>query len=227
MSEHVSLLRKITVEDAMSITLASKLIESVPWTGLSNRELMIKLPEKPPELTPRRLEPNGRLTMRDVELLMRSVLRPTDKLPSSREKITRLLSRLARKRSLLASRLIERLLRREELSGKLSTNKVRKTELLVSKLKELSKKDLELKPSLMPKPVEPRPSQLLKLTESSLRLESLPTSKSTVRELLSVMPPSGLTSPSVTPPIELPMKELDFWDTTPTLTVLTDTTEGY
>jgi hypothetical protein len=41
------------------------------------------------------------------------------------------------------------------------------------------------------------------------------------------MPLSDLTSPSVTPMKELPMTELDFWDTTPTLTVLTDTTEGY
>jgi hypothetical protein len=141
MSEHVSLLRMTTVEDAMSTTLASKLTERLLWTGLSNRELLIKLPEKPPELTPRRLEPNGKPTMRDVEPPMRSVLRLTDKLPLSREKITRLLSRLAKKKSPLAFRLIERLLRREELSGKPRTNKVRKTELLVSKPKELSKKD--------------------------------------------------------------------------------------
>lgn len=217
MLEHVSLLRMTTVEDVMNGTLVSKLIERLLWTGLSNRELLIKLPEKPPELTPRRLEPNGKPTMRDVELPMRSVLKLTDKLPLSREKITRLLSKLARKRSLLASRLIERLLRREELSGKPRTNKVRKIELLVSKPKELSKKDLELKPKpvelkllLMLKPVEPRPSLLLTPKESSLRLESLPTSKSTVRELLSAMPLSGLTSPSVTPMKELPITELDF-----------------
>lgn len=188
-------------------------------------ELKTKPTRKPPEMLLKKTVLTGMPSKIDAELLTMNVLRLKDRLPLSREKNTRLLSRPAKRKSQLALRPIEKLLKSEELNGKPNRSKLDRTLLLVWRLRELQ-----------PRREERKPSPLLRRLESLMRRELLLSLRKLARDVKSVRLLSRPTSNSETLPSDLSLplvmlkleltSELEVFTLTTLDLMGTTTTEG-